>query len=210
MSLQSATFAPTGRLPQPLYLLEEISHRVMNEYAAAICDLTLAARRSASARERATLHRVAERLRTHAEAHRALLAPVDEGPIDLADYLGRICASMSKALLADREIRLLAEMDEVWLDAGRCWRIGLIVSELIRNAVRHGLAGRTGCIRVALARTPDGVSCVVSDNGAAAWDVKRGRGCRLVETLAQELGGAVGWRFTPIGCFAELAFAHAA
>jgi len=208
--LDSLTAEPRQRLPQPSYLVEEISHRVMNEYSAAIGDLSLAAGRSASDQTRATLNRVAERLRAHAEAHCALLAPApDEGPIDLADYLGRICASMTKALLADREIRLLAEMDEVWLDAGRCWRIGLIVAELIRNAVRHGLAGRSGCVRVALKRATDGVSCMVSDNGAAATEFRRGRGRRLIEMLADELGGTVSWRFTPAGCIAELAFPDA-
>ncbi len=211
MSVESLVVAPSERLQRPLYLVDEISHRVMNEYSAAICDLSLAAGRSASAQARATLNRVAERLQVHAEAHRALLAPADDQIVDLSDYLGRICASMSKALLADREIRLLAEMDEVWTDSGRCWRIGLIVSELIRNAVRHGLAGRSGgCIRLALTRTPDAVSCVVSDNGAGGSDFKQGRGRRLVEMLASELGGVVTWRFTPVGCIAELEFPNAA
>jgi two-component sensor histidine kinase len=189
-----------------LYLLEEISHRVMNEYAAAIGDLSLAASRSASAQARSTLTHAAERLRTHADAHRALLAPADEGLVDVAAYLGRLCASMTNALLADREIRLMAEIDEVWLDSGRCWRIGLVVAELIRNAVRHGLAGRSGRIHLMLTKRPGRISCVVSDNGAGEPHCNQGRGRRLVEMLAAELGGTARWRFTPTGCVAGLEF----
>ena len=92
------------------------------------------------------------------------------------------------------------------MESGRGWRIALIVAELIRNAVRHGLAGRAGCVRVALTRTPGSVRCVVSDNGRASSDPRHGRGRRLIEMLAAELGGEVSWRFTPAGCIAELAF----
>src|ERR1700722_2463754 len=206
MSLETMTAMPVGRLSQPLYLLEEISHRVMNEYAAAICELSLAAGSTASAQARATLNHAAQRLHLHAEAHRALLAPASDGEVDLADYLGRICASMSRALLAEHEVRLIAEMDEVWLDAGRCWRIGLIVAELIRNSVRHGLAGRAGCVRVSLMQGVGRVRCVVSDNGRAPTNPRQARGRRLIEMLADEMGGEVGWRFTPLGCVAELTF----
>ena len=206
MSLETMTAAPIGRLSQPLYLLEEISHRVMNEYAAAIGELSLAAGSTASAQARATLTHAAQRLHLHAEAHRALLAPASDGEVDLADYLGRICASMSRALLAEHEVRLIAEMDEVWLDAGRCWRIGLIVAELIRNSVRHGLAGRAGCVRVSLMQGVGAVRCIVSDNGRTPANPRHGRGRRLIEMLADELGGDVSWRFTPLGCIAELTF----
>jgi two-component sensor histidine kinase len=113
---------------------------------------------------------------------------------------------MSRALLAEHEVRLIAEMDEVWLDAGRCWRIGLIVAELIRNSVRHGLAGRGGCVRVSLMQGVGRVRCLVSDNGRAPTNPRQGRGRRLIEMLADEMGGEVGWRFTPLGCVAELTF----
>jgi two-component sensor histidine kinase len=204
MSLNSTTLWPATALPPPLYLIEEISHRVLNEYTAAIGDVSLAAAKSASAQARATLNEVAERLRVHAQAHRALLAPDDDRAVDLAEYLTKICSSLSKALLAERRIRLLAEMDEVRMDSGRSWRIGLIVSELIRNAVRHGLAGRSGYIRVVLSKTFGCVRCIVSDNGRAVTELQPGRGRRLVESLAAELGGTASWRFAPGGCLVEV------
>jgi two-component sensor histidine kinase len=189
---------------QPLHLLEEISHRVANEYAEAIAMLRLAAANAGNAQVGAALGAVANRLRAHADAHRALLAPAAAGPVDLAEYVGQVCASMTRALLAPNGVLLLVDADEVWLESGRSWRVGLIVAELIRNAARHGLGGGPGAIRVSIAEACGWVSCGVSDNGQLTYAAQPGRGHRLVEALAAELGGSVDWWFTPTGCLARL------
>ena len=204
MSLQAFETSPSVAPLQPLHLIEEISHRVANEYTEAIATLHLAAAGTGDARVRAALGGAAARLRAHAEAHRALLAPAAVGPVDLADYVGQVCASMTRASLADHGVRLLVDADEIWLESGRSWRVGLIVAELIRNAARHGLGGGPGAIRVSIAKTCGQVSCGVSDNGRLSGAAAPGRGRRLVEALAAELGGSVDWWFTPAGCLARL------
>jgi hypothetical protein len=68
---------------------------------------------------------VANRLRAQVEAHRALQAPVADGPMDLADYIGQLCACLARAPLAENGMWLRVTADEVWLDADRCWRVGL-------------------------------------------------------------------------------------
>ena len=206
MPFDCVTLAAEASAPQPLYLVEEVSHRVINEYAEAISTLSLAAARSASFQARATLRDAANRLRAHAEAHRALLAPASAGQIALADHLDFVCASMANASLSERGVRLLVQTDEVWMDAGRCWRVGLIVVELIRNAARHGLGGGPGAIGVSIVDEAGCVSCVVSDNGRPPPALRPGRGCRLVEILARELRGSASWRFTPDGCTAKVTF----
>jgi two-component sensor histidine kinase len=60
---------------------------------------------------------------------------------------------MTRASLADHGVRLLVDADEIWLESGRSWRVGLIVAELIRNAARHGLGGGPGAIRVEIVKT---------------------------------------------------------
>jgi two-component sensor histidine kinase len=195
--------APGQRLA--LHLVEEISHRVVNEYAEAISMLALAARRGhASARPALTL--AADRLRAKAEAHRALLIPLGNGSTDLGSYVGRLCASLSEASLREQGVQLTLKTDEIWLDPARCWRVGLIVSELVRNAARHGPKGEEGAIEVALGRAGGSVRCLVRDNGSAVPDAPEGRGRRLVRILATELGGSIEWRFTQTGSFANLQF----
>jgi two-component sensor histidine kinase len=204
MSLRNFEASNAAPPLPPLHLLEEISHRVANEYTEAIATLRLAAAEAGNPQVGATLGAVAKRLRAHAEAHRALLAPAADGPIDLADYICQVCASMTEASLAAFGVRLLIDADEIWLESGRSWRVGLIVAELVRNAARHGLGRGPGAIRVSLGQACGWVSCRVSDSGGAAGDAPPGRGRRLVEALAAELGGSVDWWFTPAGCLARL------
>jgi two-component sensor histidine kinase len=194
---------------QPLHLIDEISHRVVNEYTEAICALGLAAAAAPGLQARAALTFAAGRLRAQVEAHRALQAPFAAGPIDLADYLGDVCARLAKAPLADAGVRLSVDADEVWLDPARSWRVGLIVAELIRNAVRHGLAGGAGHVWVTLGEAAGRVSCEVRDDGHGR-PAAGGRGRRLVQALAADLGGSVDWAFTTTGCSVRLSFAKPA
>jgi two-component sensor histidine kinase len=206
MCLQDRAAANSAPPLQPLYLVEEITHRVVNEYAEAIAMLSLAARVSSDAQAQAVLSSAADRLRAHVEAHRALQAPLQDGPTELAGYIVQVCACLLKASLAQNGVELTVETEEVWLDADRCWRVGLIVAELIRNAARHGLAGGPGVVRVEIAKTPGIVTCKVSDSGRGLSDAHLGRGRRLVRALTTELGGQVDWAFTPAGCCVDLTF----
>jgi two-component sensor histidine kinase len=191
---------------QPLHLIDEISHRVVNEYTEAICALSQAAQAAHDIQAQLALTSAATRLRAQVEAHRALQAPVVDGPMDLANYIGQLCACLARALLAENGMLLRLTADEVWLDADRCWRVGLIVAELVRNAARHGLSGGAGAIWVMVEDVPEHVRCSVCDNGGGSPDARAGRGWRLVQALAAELRGSVAWRFAPNGCRAVLEF----
>jgi two-component sensor histidine kinase len=206
MTLQFAMISEIGSSPQPLFLVEEFNHRVLNEYAEAISSLALAAAAAPDKGSELALTAAAIRLRAHAEAHRALQAPIYDGPMDLAAYVVHLCASLSKAHLAGRGVRLTVRADEVWLDADRGWRVGLIIAELIRNAARHGLSGGPGAIGVEIAETAEHISCSVYDDGRGASGPVIGRGRRVVMALADELAGEVNWSFAPTGCCARLEF----
>ena len=192
---------------QPLYLVEEISHRVVNEYTEAICALVRAANAVHDVQAQLALTSAANRLRAQVEAHRALQAPVVDGPMDLAAYIGRLCACLARAPPAENGMWLRVTADEVWLDADRCWRVGLIVAELVRNAARHGLSGVAGgAIWVMVEDAAGHVRCSVCDNGRGSPGACAGRGRRMVQALAAELGGSVAWTFAPNGCRAILEF----
>ena len=197
--------ATLGQPPLALHLVEEISHRVINEYGEAIAILSIAASRGSDMAGPA-LTLAAERLQAMAEAHRSLLVPIANDEMDLGLHVGKLCGCMSRASLGERGIRLTVATDEIPLDAARCWRVGLIVSELVRNAVRHGLKGRQGSIRVALNRSGGRIWCVVCDDGSASADPPEGRGRRLIRALTAELAGTVDWKFTQSGSVVGLQF----
>ena len=135
----------------PWMFVGEISHRVLNEYTLAICSLSLVASASPSQVARDAISMAIRRLRDYAAVHSALQAPLPAGSLDLADYLWAICTAMVRATLEERDIRLTLVEQSVLLDARRCWCVGLIVSELITNATRHGFRDdRGGAIVVQL------------------------------------------------------------
>jgi two-component sensor histidine kinase len=192
--------------PIALTLVDEINHRVINEYSEAIASLSIAASRTPEQDAKAALRRAADRLRDHAASHRALSPPVGGERANLADYIGEICIALTKAMLEERGVHLELKTVDAIIPGERCWQIGLIVAELIRNAARHGLRGQAGQISVHITGCSDNLTCLVEDTGRASATVSPGRGQRLVRALVADLGGSVQWSFRSDGSFALLQF----
>jgi hypothetical protein len=86
----------------------------------------------------------------------------------------------------------LFSADDLRLEGERCWRLGLIVSELLTNVARHArFDGRHPEAKVKLLLAGSVVRCAVSDNGSASDLIVRGRGLTIVGELASSLGGRV-------------------
>ncbi len=193
--------APTGETAAQISLrfVDELNHRVINEFAEAISGLSHDAARAATIDSRLCLEQAVERLHRHADLHRALLRPIASGDMDLTAYLSRICKAFSSAFAARQNALIVLNAEDVRITADRCWRIGLIVAELVRNALRHGLSGNDGLILVNVRADVDAIVCHVWDTGCSPQPPQPGRGQKLVETIASELGGTVDWAFTPEG-----------
>jgi two-component sensor histidine kinase len=189
-----------------LILVEEINHRIFNEYAQAIASIRLAARRLGSDQAREELGLVASRLQLYADAHRAHQAPVAPYSADLAIYLETLCVAVTAARLEGRGVLLSFAATSVLLATERCWLVALIVSEFISNSARHGLRGGAGNMRVELELDSAWVSCRVIDDGIPPRTLKPGRGMDIVTGLAGMLGGQAAWRFGAAGAIAELTF----
>jgi two-component sensor histidine kinase len=196
-----------GLVTEPLLVVEEISHRVANEDAGAIAAINFEATHIADADARAALRRTTDKLHAFAEAHRALQAPAAAGDMCLGDYLDRVCAALSEASLRERSVKLILVEDVVMLAARRCWRVALIIAELISNSVQHGFKASGGMIVVEVRQVGSEVVCVVADNsGGCTPNPPPSRGRRIVERLARELSGDIQWFFGPKGVTATLAF----
>jgi two-component sensor histidine kinase len=176
-------------IAQPWLFVAEIEHRVVNEYAQAVAFISASAVLSDSLEVKTVLNGAAEQLRGFASVHRALQAEFSNAPIDLAQYLRRLCDALSCAMLARREINLTLIEREVELEATRCWRVGLIVFELIMNAMRHAFAGERGSISIEIMADEDQVLCSVSDDGKGLSNFAPGRGSHIIDAIASELDG---------------------
>jgi two-component sensor histidine kinase len=173
-------------------LLRELNHRIGNELTSAICAVSAKAVQSDSVAVKAALLDVVDLLHHCADVHRALHMP-DQGRLtDAARYLQQLCLSVTKYQLDRRGMRVLFSADDLRLEGERCWKVGLIVSELLTNVARHAqFDGRHPELRVELTLAGNVVRCKVSDNGLAPEPVRRGRGLTIIGELANSLGGRV-------------------
>jgi two-component system, sensor histidine kinase PdtaS len=203
ISQNSATTAEDGLSPA-LLMIEEFSHRALNDYTGAICMLHAAANELGDSAARAALGDAAQCLHDRAQTFHVLKAPRGQGLLDLADYLEAICKVLSTSCLASAGIRLTLIRENVRLPADQSWCLGLAVTELIMNAARHGLRWEAGDIRVEMSLGDFEVCCTVTDNGCPIALPRVGRGRRIISALVAGIGGRADWSFGPSGACAAL------
>jgi two-component sensor histidine kinase len=182
------------QLPNPdeSLLLRELDHRIKNELNSAIYTVSAKAVRSNSVAVKAALLDVVDLLHQCADVHRAQHMPEHGRLTDAATYLQQLCFAVTKYRLDRLAIRVLFSADDLRLEGERCWRLGLIVSELLTNVARHAqFDARHPELRVELMLAGNIVKCRVSDNGSAPEPVRRGRGLAIIDELANSLGGRV-------------------
>lgn len=189
-------------------LLREFTHRINNEFASAISVIAVAAARSRNHEVRAALAAVEQHLECCAQMHHALQAPERGTCIDAAVYLRQVCCAISRAMLDPRAIELLFVERSFRMGSERCWRLALIVSELITNAARHAFDGgsRPRLIKVELQPSAAFAKCRISDNGSSDTNIAQGSGLRIVDSLAKSLGGTIHHRFGSRGATSVLIF----
>jgi two-component sensor histidine kinase len=205
MSISQNSASTGDGLSPALLMIEELSHRALNDYTCTISMLRLAADKTGDSSARAALNDAAQSIHERAQTFRALQAPArGQGPLDLADYLENVCKVLSTSCLASAGIRLTLIRGNVSLPADQCWRLGLAVTELIMNAARHGLRWGTGEICVGMLVGDIEVCCTVTDNGRTRALPGVGRGHRIISALVAGIGGRADWSFGPSGVCATL------
>jgi two-component sensor histidine kinase len=187
-------------------LLRELTHRINNELACTIGFARLTAAESANDEVKVALAGVIQHVNDIASIYRALQMPIVDDWIDAAGYLRELCKSISCAKLQHNGIDLVFIECPLQLSASRCWRLGMILSELIVNASRHAFRGRGGKIQVELFKRDASVECTVTDNGSGPENIKPGQGLKIIRSLVRELHGTIDHRSGAMGTSAMLSF----
>ena len=177
-------------------LLRELNHRVKNGVASVMDLVSAAAIRVEGAEAKAALSDVVELLHGYAEVHRALEMPEGEALINGATYVRKLGCAMRCSVLDRMNIRLAFATQSLALQSERCWRLGLIVHDLVASAAKHAcFDARAGEIKLKLTRIGALVNCVVLDNGSRPARAISGREFRISDDLAKGLGGRIGRSF---------------
>jgi two-component sensor histidine kinase len=200
-------FGSLNSLLEEHVLLCELNHRINNEFTSIISIVSVAAARSRSNNVKLSLRRITDVLANYAAVHHALQMPNDDGcVVDAADYLRKLCGSIRRSKLERTKIHLVLTAPSLSLRSDQCWLLGLIVHELVTNAVRHAFAKGQGEIRVALSVKRGFIECKVLDNGAAEVGARPGRGLKIIDVLVKRLDGRFEQQFGRHGSSSNLVF----
>ena len=170
------------KLSQSGIQLEEIHHRVKNSLQLVNTLLMLQADVAVEESVRLQLQTAANRILTIASVHERLYQNTDPRGISAQDYLRALLTDISKAF-GDRSIDLKA--DDFPLPEERMAPLGLVISELVVNALKYG----KGTISVILAAQAHDAILTVIDEGAGFPETYprsngTGLGMRLVKSYS--------------------------
>jgi PAS domain S-box-containing protein len=179
-------------------LLKEIHHRVKNNLQIVSSLLNLQADELNDPNLTRAFTETRHRVRSMALLHETLYQSENLARIDLPCYLASLCQQLFRSYGTDTEhVALQLEVREKHLDLDRAIPCGLIINELVSNALKYAFPGqRRGTIRVEVSRDDSSYHVVVGDDGvglpgALDWRKASTLGLRLVRDLAQQLNGAI-------------------
>jgi two-component sensor histidine kinase len=212
MSLRLVSAANANAAPADL--AREANHRIANNLSvlAALVQLRGAPlRRSGQTMTGEEVHLILEevgtRLGTIARLHRMLADGRQDASIDVAHFLREIAEGIvsSMSFAAETELHFVADPG-CSVEPERALNLGLIVAELVTNAIKYAHpSGVAGEIVVACRKSPgEGFTIEVSDDGVGLPEgfdpMKNGNlGFRLIRSLADQLGAAITYHSDSLG-----------
>ncbi len=181
---------------QQALLLREVNHRIANSLQLISSLIELQARKVADADAREALRRAAERVEAVSLVHRRLYTSNDVEYVAMDQYLEGLVDELRRAVATEErfgQITLVA--DSIRVETDKAVSIGLIVNELVTNALKYAYPDRKGDIRVAFSREAGRVQLVVEDDGIGYQDgvapKGSGLGTMIVGAMARTVKATV-------------------
>ena len=183
-------------LREKAILLQELQHRVANSLQIIASVLMLSARRVRSPQAQGHIRDARNRVMSLATLQRQLAAS-RLGDVVLRDYFTDLCASIGASMIRDHDqLSLKVGVDDSVTKADESVSLGLIVTELVINSLKHAFPRhRKGEIMVDYRSDGSAWTLSVRDTGIGLpkdhADAKPGLGTGIVEALARQLGASV-------------------
>jgi two-component system, sensor histidine kinase PdtaS len=183
-------------LREKAILLQELQHRVANSLQIVASVLMQGARKVRSEQARGHLRDARNRVMSIATMQRQLAAS-RIGDVVLREYFTDLCGSIGASMIRDHDqLSLEVKVDESMTKADVSVSLGLIVTELVINALKHAFPRhRKGKICVDYRSDGPAWTLTVRDTGIGMpknpADAKPGLGTGIVEALARQLGATV-------------------
>lgn len=173
--------------------VQEAHHRVQNSLQIVASTLRQQARQTEDARARSQLEAASVRLTAVSSAHRQLSQPDDAHGVQLDRHLDELCRDLAASWGDAWTDQLIVDACRAALTADAAISLGLVVAELLTNAVKYAYLGEPGPISVSATRDAHWLQVTVSDrgHGMPRDAAGSGLGSRLTRAFAAQLGGGI-------------------
>jgi two-component sensor histidine kinase len=172
-------------------LLREVNHRVGNSLQIIASLLHLQANSTTQDDVKAALTNAMGRVAAVAQVHRRLYTSHDLKSVLLNQYLEALLEDLRRSAEGNKMSRLTLKAEPIEIDPDRAVAIGIIVNELVMNAVKYAYPDGAGPIHVELKPDGDDLVVAIADDGVglnAKTDPRStGMGQRIVSAMAAKL-----------------------
>jgi PAS domain S-box-containing protein len=193
--LEERVSARTTEVAERNVLLQEVHHRVKNNLQVISSLINMQVRKVEDAAARRALAECQSRVQAIALIHEKLYQSKNYARVPFSEYARSLAANIFHATGVSPAINLEVEIDNLSLAVDKAIPCGLILNELITNALKHAFPNeRRGTIRVELRQAAGILELVVSDDGigmssAFVPATSGSLGMQLVLTLVEQLDG---------------------
>jgi len=194
-------------------LLGEVNHRVANSLAMVAALVGLQANAVENDEARNALAETQARIQAIAGVHRHLYTTDDARSVQIGDYLHSLAAELEATMQSTgNAARILVTAENIAVPTEKAASIGVIVTELVTNAIKYAYAGRhQGDVRILMSRAEDQLIDLAVEDDGIGWDGTgkaqgTGLGSRIVKAMAHGLGAKVSYNKAAGGTRVTLQF----
>lgn len=178
-------------------LLKEIHHRVKNNLQLVMSLLNIQARDKEFISIEDFLEKGQSRIASMVLIHENLYQKENVGKVDFQDYCFNLAQNVSSSFgEKSKNITIEVEANEIYFDIQTAIPLGLIINELVSNALKHAFPNnRKGSVKIIITKKKDNAfELIISDNGIGLESkskIKKSMGLELVSLLALQLKGTL-------------------
>ena len=176
-------------------LLKEIHHRIKNNLQIASSLLSIQSSEAISDEERRRLMESQNRIQVAALIHEKLFHAREQRRIEFADYCRSLVANVFRAFDTGKDINLRIDIKNIFLDINTAIYCGLIINELVTNALRHGfIRAKEGLITIRMRALKGSYVLMVSNNGdkpSIELQSSSSSGVTILRALTDQLQGHI-------------------
>jgi two-component sensor histidine kinase len=178
-------------------LLREVHHRVKNNMGTVMSLLSLQSRAEAAPGVAAALLDARSRIQSMMMVYDRLYRSADFRNVSLPEYLNPLIDEIIASYTISARVTVERHIDEIQLHAEKLFPVGIILNELLTNAMKYAFAGRLkGRIDVSVTRNDVEILMVVHDDGPGLSDPalsgeSDGFGLKLVRMMIEYAKGSI-------------------